>query len=67
MQFIGIFNRDGGTFRTTDLGAFTVRAIEIFAAAAAWTVPSRIAAIRADFVARIGGSFQRVRVGRLVL
>jgi diacylglycerol kinase family enzyme len=32
MQFIGIFNREGGTFRTIDLGPFTVRAIEIFAA-----------------------------------
>ncbi len=33
MHFIGVFNRDGGTFRTTDMDAFAARAVEIFAAA----------------------------------
>lgn len=33
MRFIGVFNRDGGTFRTTDMEAFAARAVEIFAAA----------------------------------
>jgi diacylglycerol kinase family enzyme len=32
MQFIGVFNRDGGTFKTTDMEAFADRAREIFAA-----------------------------------
>lgn len=32
MRFIGVFNRDGGTFRTTDMEAFAARAVEIFAA-----------------------------------
>jgi diacylglycerol kinase family enzyme len=29
MRFIGVFNRDGGTFKTTDMAAFAVRASEI--------------------------------------
>ena len=33
MHFIGVFNRDGGTFKTTDMDAFAARAVEIFAAA----------------------------------
>jgi len=32
MRVIGVFNRDGGTFRTTDMEAFARRAMEIFAA-----------------------------------
>ncbi len=32
MRFIGVFNRDGGTFKTTDMEAFATRAAEIFAA-----------------------------------
>lgn len=32
MRFIGVFNRDGGTFRTMDIDAFVARASEIFAA-----------------------------------
>ncbi|RYE07859.1 MAG: diacylglycerol kinase family lipid kinase [Hyphomicrobiales bacterium] len=33
MHVIGVFNRDGGTFKTTDMDAFAARAVEIFAAA----------------------------------
>lgn len=32
MHFIGVFNRDGGTFRTTDMEAFCARAGEILGA-----------------------------------
>ena len=32
MHVIGVFNRDGGTFKTTDMDAFADRAREIFAA-----------------------------------
>lgn len=32
MHVIGVFNRDGGTFKTTDMDAFAERAREIFAA-----------------------------------
>ncbi|HVY43585.1 MAG TPA: diacylglycerol kinase family protein [Hyphomicrobiaceae bacterium] len=32
MQVVGVFNRDGGTFRTTDMAAFTATARRIFAA-----------------------------------
>jgi diacylglycerol kinase family enzyme len=32
MNFVGVFNRDGGTFRTIDLAAFCARAEAIFAA-----------------------------------
>lgn len=32
MHFIGIFNRDGGTFRTMDMDAFAARAVATFAA-----------------------------------
>jgi diacylglycerol kinase family enzyme len=32
MRAIGVFNRDGGTFKTTDMDAFAARAAEIFAA-----------------------------------
>ena len=31
MHFIGIFNRDGGTFRTMDMDAFSTRAVAVFA------------------------------------
>ena len=31
MRFIGVFNRDGGTFRTMDIDAFVTRAAGIFA------------------------------------
>lgn len=31
MHFIGIFNRDGGTFRTTDMDAFSRHAVQVFA------------------------------------
>jgi diacylglycerol kinase family enzyme len=31
MRYIGVFNRDGGTFKTMDMGAFASRAEEIFA------------------------------------
>jgi len=31
MHFIGVFNRDGGTFRTMDMDAFTDNAVKIFA------------------------------------
>jgi diacylglycerol kinase family enzyme len=33
MHFIGIFNRDGGTFRTTDMEAFCATARDVFEAA----------------------------------
>lgn len=33
MHIIGVFNRDGGTFKTTDMAAFAARAVEIFTAA----------------------------------
>ena len=33
MRTIGVFNRDGGTFKTTDMDAFATRAVEIYAAA----------------------------------
>ncbi|MDP1732185.1 MAG: diacylglycerol kinase family protein [Devosia sp.] len=45
MHFIGVFNKDGGTFRTMDLGAFVVRANEIMAAAG-HTLETRIVAGR---------------------
>jgi diacylglycerol kinase family enzyme len=32
MRFIGVFNRDGGTFKTTDMAAFVLRASEILRA-----------------------------------
>src|SRR5689334_7815847 len=32
MHVIGVFNRDGGTFKTTDMEQFAARAREIFAA-----------------------------------
>ena len=32
MHVIGVFNRDGGTFKTTDMDAFAARAVEVFAA-----------------------------------
>jgi diacylglycerol kinase family enzyme len=32
MHVIGVFNRDGGTFKTTDMDAFATRARDIFAA-----------------------------------
>ena len=32
MRFIGVFNRDGGTFRTLDIDAFIARAVAVFAA-----------------------------------
>lgn len=32
MRIIGVFNRDGGTFKTTDMEAFAARATAIFAA-----------------------------------
>jgi diacylglycerol kinase family enzyme len=32
MRYIGVFNRDGGTFKTTDMDAFASTAIEIFTA-----------------------------------
>ncbi len=31
MRFTGVFNRDGGTFRTLDMAAFTARATELLA------------------------------------
>lgn len=31
MRFIGVLNRDGGTFRTIDMEAFAARAVQIFA------------------------------------
>ncbi len=33
MHVIGVFNRDGGTFKTTDMDAFAQKAVEIFTAA----------------------------------
>lgn len=33
MRFVGIFNKDGGTFRTMDVSAFATRATDVFAAA----------------------------------
>jgi len=33
MQFVGVFNKDGGTFRTTDMDAFAELAVTIFAGA----------------------------------
>src|SRR4051794_19856397 len=30
MRYIGVFNRDGGTFRTMDMDDFARRAVEIF-------------------------------------
>ena len=33
MRVIGVFNRDGGTFKTTDMDAFASKAVEIFTAA----------------------------------
>lgn len=32
MHVIGVFNRDGGTFKTTDMESFAAKAVEIFAA-----------------------------------
>jgi diacylglycerol kinase family enzyme len=32
MRFIGVFNRDGGTFKTTDMSAFALKASEILRA-----------------------------------
>src|SRR6185369_688327 len=32
MHVIGVFNRDGGTFKTTDMDQFAARAREVFAA-----------------------------------
>ncbi len=32
MRFIGVFNRDGGTFKTTDMDAFAAKAVEILEA-----------------------------------
>jgi diacylglycerol kinase family enzyme len=32
MRVIGVFNRDGGTFKTTDMDAFAATAVEVFAA-----------------------------------
>jgi diacylglycerol kinase family enzyme len=32
MRVIGVFNRDGGTFKTTDMDAFASKAVEVFAA-----------------------------------
>jgi diacylglycerol kinase family enzyme len=32
MHFVGVLNRDGGTFRTMDMEAFTAHAVEVFAA-----------------------------------
>lgn len=32
MHVIGVFNRDGGTFKTTEMDAFAVHAVEVFAA-----------------------------------
>ena len=32
MRVIGVFNRDGGTFKTTDMDEFAAKAVEIFAA-----------------------------------
>lgn len=32
MRIIGVFNRDGGTFKTTDMDAFSAKAAEIFSA-----------------------------------
>ncbi|RYE86754.1 MAG: diacylglycerol kinase family lipid kinase, partial [Hyphomicrobiales bacterium] len=31
MHFVGVFNRDGGTFRTMDMEAFTDNAVKVFA------------------------------------
>ena len=31
MRFIGVLNRDGGTFKTTDMDAFASRAVQMFA------------------------------------
>ena len=33
MHVIGVFNRDGGTFKTTDMDGFARKAAEIFGAA----------------------------------
>lgn len=33
MRFIGVFNRDGGTFKTTDMEAFAASAVDIFTTA----------------------------------
>lgn len=33
MRFIGVFNRDGGTFKTTDMEAFAARAVDVFTTA----------------------------------
>lgn len=30
MHFIGVFNKDGGTFRTVDMAAFTANAVRVF-------------------------------------
>lgn len=43
MRFIGVFNRDGGTFRTTDMDAFSARAREIFEAAGHSIEPRAVA------------------------
>jgi diacylglycerol kinase family enzyme len=31
MHYVGVFNRDGGTFRTMDMDAFTASAVKVFA------------------------------------
>ena len=33
MHIIGVFNRDGGTFKTTDMDSFAAKAVEVFTAA----------------------------------
>lgn len=33
MHYVGVFNRDGGTFKTTDMDAFAAKAVEVFAVA----------------------------------
>ena len=32
MRFVGVFNRDGGTFKTMDMDAFTAHAVKVFSA-----------------------------------
>ena len=33
MDIVAVFNRDGGTFKTTDMSAFEAKVVEVFSAA----------------------------------
>ena len=54
MKLVGFFNRDGGTFRTTDMQAYEKRAEEVFRDAGHalfMDEPQRFNTLLLDFVA----------------